>query len=143
MINLFFMKSIFIFFSLLLGLSFQSCSKEESLSKEDKLTSGLWKYDSYTSTDPDETLEPCNFDNTWLFNKSGAGMLDFGDILCSESEQSGMLVWQFGESSDVLVVYDRWGTPLGLELISLSKSKLVFEQEIPDSIGIMTIVYKH
>ncbi len=137
------MRSFIVCAGLLLGLTFQSCSKEESLSKEEKLTSGLWKFHSYSTTDPSITMDSCNFDNTILFYESGGGVRDEGIVVCSGSEQYSQLYWSFGESSDILMIYDRWGIPSPTTLSSLSESKLVFEQELPYSSGTITIVFKH
>ncbi len=136
------MKSIIICASLLLGLAFQSCSKEVSLSKEDKLTSGLWNFDSYTSSNPSLTIEPCSFDNSIQFFKDGVVYFDEGDILCPDSDQNGQATWVFGDSDDILIITeDEFSIPI--TILSLSGSKLVIEQESPFLDGTMTVEYKH
>ncbi len=131
------MKSVIICASLLLGLAFQSCSKEESKSREEKLSSGVWNFDSYISSDPDLTIEPCSFDNTLEFMKDGSGEIDEGDVLCPNAVQTEQFTWEFGDSTDELIV-TQYGFNISLTILSLSESTMVTYSDES-----LTVTYKH
>ncbi len=133
------MKLFAITASLILGLALQSCSKDDSdsKSKEEKLTSGIWYFESYISDNINVSIEPCSFDNSLEFFTEGEWESDEGVEICPNSTQTSGGQWEFPNGNDMIEITQN-GFTIPAEIIQLTETK--FSLKTLDGI---TVKYTH
>ncbi len=131
------MKSIIFSLSLVLSLCFISCSKEDyKTTNDEKLISGVWHFDHFSTADSLITLDSCFYDNTIDFLVDNKVDLSEGEDICFLADSTTSSMWYYSYAIKELVIIHN-GEETVTKVLELTDSKLVME-----SSDIMSVTYK-
>ena len=139
------MKKVFILFSVLVGITFTSCSSDDDSQSDDTQTQeaaliGLWQISAqYDSSDEPYIPTGCNVENTFAFRSDGVWeFIDYNpsdtnenECVVSDFSESGL--WEIDSDGQLILTYeDGYSEPVKFFSINGDELSLIFDYEGSD-----------